>query len=199
MRRWRAFLGGVIAAALLVVADAGPQTAVAQERNVRVEFGRGQSSTSSGHGPRYEGQITGSTSGRPASRRHDGQLQRQQLLQHPRPGGATRCSTARSRAISPTSSFPTAATMSSGLPDAQCRAPQRAGAVYAQDRSDGRQPVAPAPTDFADGLSGGPDFFQWPASHRAMPSTSERGPRRRADSSPGCVNGEILRKRRMPQ
>lgn len=45
MRLWRAFVGVLVVVTLAVTAYLGPRPAVAQERSERVEFSRGQSST----------------------------------------------------------------------------------------------------------------------------------------------------------
>ncbi len=114
MRMWRAFLGVVVAMALVVIADFGQQAALAQERSARVEFGRGQSSTV----------IRGTVRG------YDGANYRINVRGGQRlavtmdssnssnyfnilgPAAVKPCSTAQSLAILPTSSFPVAATMS---------------------------------------------------------------------------------------
>lgn len=196
MRRWRAFLGGVIAAALLVVADAGPQTAVAQERNVRVEFGRGQSSTV----------IRGAVRG------YDGANYRVNVRAGQRlavtmdssngsnyfnilgPGGGDALFNG-----SISGDFADIIVPDSGDYVVQVYLMRNAARRNEQARFTlrievtGGRPVAPPQPDFADGLSGGPDFFQVAGISPGDALNIRTRPSAQSPIVTRVVNGEILR------
>lgn len=196
MRRWRAFLGGVIAAALLVVADAGPQTAVAQERNVRVEFGRGQSSTV----------IRGAVRG------YDGANYRVNVRAGQRlavtmdssngsnyfnilgPGGGDALFNG-----SISGDFADIIVPDSGDYIVQVYLMRNAARRNEQARFTlrievtGGRPIAPPQPDFADGLSGGPDFFQVAGISPGDALNIRTRPSAQSPIVTRVVNGEILR------
>ena len=196
MRRWRAFLGGVIAAALLVVADAVPQTAVAQERNVRVEFGRGQSSTViRGTVRGYEGanyRVNVRAGQRLAVTMDSSNGSNYFNILGPGGGEAL-----FNGSIS--GDFADIIVPDSGDYVVQVYLMRNAARRNEQARFTlrievtGGRPIAPPQPDFADGLSGGPDFFQVSGVSRNDALNIRSRPSAQSPIVTRVVNGEILR------
>lgn len=196
MRRWRAFLGGVIAAALLVVADAGPQTAVAQERNVRVEFGRGQSSTvirgtvRGYEGANYRINVRGGQRLAVTMDSSNGSNYFNILG----PGGGDALFNG-----SISGDFADIIVPDSGDYVVQVYLMRNAARRNEQARFTlrievtGGRPVAPPQPDFADGLSGGPDFFQVAGISPGDALNIRTRPSAQSPIVTRVVNGEILR------
>ncbi|MFN3832599.1 MAG: SH3 domain-containing protein [Allorhizobium sp.] len=196
MRRWRAFLGGVIAAALLVVADAGPQTAVAQERNVRVEFGRGQSSTViRGTVRGYEGAnyLVNVRGGQRLAVTMDSS-NGSNYFNILGPGGGEALFNG-----SISGDFADIIVPDSGDYVVQVYLMRNAARRNEQARFTlrievtGGRPIAPPQPDFADGLSGGPDFFQVSGVSRNDALNIRSRPSAQSPIVTRVVNGEILR------
>lgn len=196
MRRWRAFLGGVIAAALLVVADAGPQTAVAQERNVRVEFGRGQSSTvirgtiRGYEGANYRVNVRGGQRLAVTMDSSNGSNYFNILG----PGGGDALFNG-----SISGDFADIIVPDSGDYVVQVYLMRNAARRNEQARFTlrievtGGRPIAPPQPDFADGLSGGPDFFQVAGISPGDALNIRTRPSAQSPIVTRVVNGEILR------
>ncbi|MDR7030766.1 SH3 domain-containing protein [Rhizobium rosettiformans] len=196
MRRWRAFLGGVIAAALLVVADAGPQTAVAQERNVRVEFGRGQSSTvirgtvRGYEGANYRVNVRGGQRLAVTMDSSNGSNYFNILG----PGGGDALFNG-----SISGDFADIIVPDSGDYIVQVYLMRNAARRNEQARFTlrievtGGRPIAPPQPDFADGLSGGPDFFQVAGISPGDALNIRTRPSAQSPIVTRVVNGEILR------
>lgn len=196
MRRWRAFLGGVIAAALLVVADAGPQTADAQERNVRVEFGRGQSSTvirgtvRGYEGANYRVNVRGGQRLAVTMDSSNGSNYFNILG----PGGGDALFNG-----SISGDFADIIVPDSGDYVVQVYLMRNAARRNEQARFTlrievtGGRPVAPPQPDFADGLSGGPDFFQVAGISPGDALNIRTRPSAQSPIVTRVVNGEILR------
>lgn len=196
MRRWRAFLGGVTAAALLVVADAGPQTAVAQERNVRVEFGRGQSSTvirgtvRGYEGANYRVNVRGGQRLAVTMDSSNGSNYFNILG----PGGGDALFNG-----SISGDFADIIVPDSGGYVVQVYLMRNAARRNEQARFTlrievtGGRPVAPPQPDFADGLSGGPDFFQVAGISPGDALNIRTRPSAQSPIVTRVVNGEILR------
>lgn len=196
MRRWRAFLGGVIAAALLVVADAGSQTAVAQERNVRVEFGRGQSSTvirgtvRGYEGANYRVNVRGGQRLAVTMDSSNGSNYFNILG----PGGGDALFNG-----SISGDFADIIVPDSGDYVVQVYLMRNAARRNEQARFTlrievtGGRPVAPPQPDFADGLSGGPDFFQVAGISPGDALNIRTRPSAQSPIVTRVVNGEILR------
>lgn len=196
MRRWRAFLGGVIAAALLVVADAGPQTAVAQERNVRVEFGRGQSSTViRGTVRGYEGAnyLVNVRGGQRLAVTMDSS-NGSNYFNILGPGGGEALFNG-----SISGDFADIIVADSGDYVVQVYLMRNAARRNEQARFTlrievtGGRPIAPPQPDFADGLSGGPDFFQVAGISPGDALNIRTRPSAQSPIVTRVVNGEILR------
>lgn len=196
MRRWRAFLGGVVAAALLVVADAGSQTAVAQERNVRVEFGRGQSSTvirgtvRGYEGANYRVNVRGGQRLAVTMDSSNGSNYFNILG----PGGGDALFNG-----SISGDFADIIVPDSGDYVVQVYLMRNAARRNEQARFTlrievtGGRPVAPPQPDFADGLSGGPDFFQVAGISPGDALNIRTRPSAQSPIVTRVVNGEILR------
>lgn len=196
MRRWRAFLGGVIAAALLVVADAGSQTAVAQERNVRVEFGRGQSSTvirgavRGYEGANYRVNVRGGQRLAVTMDSSNGSNYFNILG----PGGGDALFNG-----SISGDFADIIVPDSGDYVVQVYLMRNAARRNEQARFTlrievtGGRPVAPPQPDFADGISGGPDFFQVAGISPGDALNIRTRPSAQSPIVTRVVNGEILR------
>ncbi|WP_245407904.1 SH3 domain-containing protein [Rhizobium sp. TH135] len=196
MRRWRAFLGGVIAAALLVVADAGPQTAVAQERNVRVEFGRGQSSTvirgtvRGYEGANYRINVRGGQRLAVTMDSSNGSNYFNILG----PGGGDALFNG-----SISGDFADIIAPDSGDYVVQVYLMRNAARRNEQARFTlrievtGGRPIAPPQPNFADGLSGGPDFFQVAGISPGDALNIRTRPSAQSPIVTRVVNGEILR------
>jgi len=196
MRRWRAFLGGVIAAALLVVAEAVPQTAVAQERNVRVEFGRGQSSTvirgtvRGYEGANYRVNVRGGQRLAVTMDSSNGSNYFNILG----PGGGEALFNG-----SISGDFADIIVPDSGDYVVQVYLMRNAARRNEQARFTlrievtGGRPIAPPQPDFADGLSGGPDFFQVAGISPGDALNIRTRPSAQSPIVTRVVNGEILR------
>lgn len=196
MRRWRAFLGGVIAAALLVVADAGSQRAVAQERNVRVEFGRGQSSTvirgtvRGYEGANYRVNVRGGQRLAVTMDSSNGSNYFNILG----PGGGDALFNG-----SISGGFADIIVPDSGDYVVQVYLMRNAARRNEQARFTlrievtGGRPTAPPQPDFADGLSGGPDFFQVAGISPGDALNIRTRPSTQSPIVTRVVNGEILR------
>lgn len=196
MRRWRAFLGGVIAAALLVVAEAVPQTAVAQERNVRVEFGRGQSSTvirgtvRGYEGANYRVNVRGGQRLAVTMDSSNGSNYFNILG----PGGGVALFNG-----SISGDFADIIVPDSGDYVVQVYLMRNAARRNEQARFTlrievtGGRPIAPPQPDFADGLSGGPDFFQVAGISPGDALNIRTRPSAQSPIVTRVVNGEILR------
>ena len=196
MRRWRAFLAGVIAAALLVVADAGPQTAVAQEQNVRVEFGRGQSSTvirgtvRGYEGANYRVNVRGGQRLAVTMDSSNGSNYFNILG----PGGGDALFNG-----SISGDFADIIVPDSGDYVVQVYLMRNAARRNEQARFTlrievtGGRPVAPPQPDFADGLLGGPDFFQVAGISPGDALNIRTRPSAQSPIVTRVVNGEILR------
>lgn len=196
MRLWRAFVGVLVAAALSVIADVGIGTAVAQERNARVEFSRGQSSTT----------IRGSVRG------YDGISYRVNVR-----GGQRLAVTMDSsngsnyfNILGPdggealfngsiSGNFADVIVPASGDYVVQVYLMRNAARRNEQARFTlrvevtGGRPIAPPSPDFADGLSGGPDFFQVAGISRGDVLNIRTRPSAQSPIVTRVVNGEILR------
>lgn len=196
MRLWRAFAGVLVAAALSVIADVGIGSAVAQERNARVEFSRGQSSTT----------IRGSIRG------YDGINYRVNVR-----GGQRLAVTMDSsngsnyfNILGPdggealfngsiSGNFADVIVPASGDYVVQVYLMRNAARRNEQARFTlrievtGGRPIAPPSPDFADGLSGGPDFFQVAGIARGDALNIRTRPSAQSPIVTRVVNGEILR------
>jgi hypothetical protein len=196
MHLWRAFVGVLIAAALSVIADVGIGTAVAQERNARVEFSRGQSSTT----------IRGSIRG------YDGINYRINVR-----GGQRLAVTMDSsngsnyfNILGPdggealfngsiSGNFADVIVPAGGDYVVQVYLMRNAARRNEQARFTlrvevtGGRPIAPPSPDFADGLSGGPDFFQVAGISRGDALNIRTRPSAQSPIVTRVLNGEILR------
>lgn len=196
MRRWRAFSGAVIAAVLLVVADVGPQTAVAQERNTRVEFGRGQSSTvirgtvRGYEGANYRVNVRGGQRLAVTMDSSNGSNYFNILG----PGGGDALFNG-----SISGDFADIIVPDSGDYVVQVYLMRNAARRNEQARFTlrievtGGRPIAPPQPDFADGLSGGPDFFQVAGISPGDALNIRTRPSAQSPIVTRVVNGEILR------
>lgn len=196
MRLWRAFVGVLVAAALPVIADVGIGTAVAQEHNARVEFSRGQSSTTI----------------RSSIRGYDGINYRVNVRGGQRLA-VTMDSTNGSNYFnilgpdggealfngSISGNFADVIVPASGDYVVQVYLMRNAARRNEQARFTlrievtGGRPIAPPSPDFADGLSGGPDFFQVAGIARGDALNIRTRPSAQSPIVTRLVNGEILR------
>ncbi len=186
----------MIAAALLVVADAGPQTAVAQERNVRVEFGRGQSSTvirgtvRGYEGANYRVNVRGGQRLAVTMDSSNGSNYFNILG----PGGGDALFNG-----SISGDFADIIVPDSGDYVVQVYLMRNAARRNEQARFTlrievtGGRPIAPPQPDFADGLSGGPDFFQVAGISPGDALNIRTRPTAQSPIVTRVVNGEILR------
>lgn len=196
MRLWRAFVGVLVAAALPVIADVGIGTAVAQDRNARVEFSRGQSSTT----------IRGSIRG------YDGINYRVNVRGGQRLAVTMDSSNASNyfNILGPdggealfngsiSGNFADVIVPASGDYVVQVYLMRNAARRNEQARFTlrievtGGRPIAPPSPDFADGLSGGPDFFQVAGISRGDALNIRTRPSAQSPIVTRVVNGEILR------
>lgn len=196
MRLWRAFVGVLVAAALSVIADVGIGSAVAQERNARVEFSRGQSSTT----------IRGSIRG------YDGIKYRVNVRGGQRLAVTMDSSNASNyfNILGPeggealfngsiSGNFADVIVPASGDYVVQVYLMRNAARRNEQARFTlrvevtGGRPIAPPSPDFADGLSGGPDFFQVAGISRGDALNIRTRPSAQSPIVTRVVNGEILR------
>lgn len=196
MRLWRAFVGVLVAAALPVIADVGIGTAVAQDRNARVEFSRGQSSTT----------IRGSIRG------YDGINYRVNVRGGQRLAVTMDSSNASNyfNILGPdggealfngsiSGNFADVIVPASGDYVVQVYLMRNAARRNEQARFTlrievtGGRPITPVAPDFADGLSGGPDFFQVAGISRGDALNIRTRPSAQSPIVTRVVNGEILR------
>jgi Bacterial SH3 domain len=196
MRLWRAFVGVLVTAALPVIADVGIGSAVAQERNARVEFSRGQSSTT----------IRGSIRG------YDGINYRVNVRGGQRLAVTMDSSNASNyfNILGPdggealfngsiSGNFADVIVPASGDYVVQVYLMRNAARRNEQARFTlrievtGGRPIAPPSPDFADGLSGGPDFFQVAGISRGDALNIRTRPSAQSPIVTRVVNGEILR------
>ncbi|PLK72200.1 DNA breaking-rejoining protein [Rhizobium sp. TH135] len=185
-----------MAAALLVVADAGPQTAVAQERNVRVEFGRGQSSTvirgtvRGYEGANYRINVRGGQRLAVTMDSSNGSNYFNILG----PGGGDALFNG-----SISGDFADIIAPDSGDYVVQVYLMRNAARRNEQARFTlrievtGGRPIAPPQPNFADGLSGGPDFFQVAGISPGDALNIRTRPSAQSPIVTRVVNGEILR------
>lgn len=196
MRMWRAFLGVVVAMALVVIADFGQQAALAQERSARVEFGRGQSSTV------IRGAVRGYEGANYRVNVRDGQRlavtmdssNGSNYFNILGPGGGDALFNG-----SISGDFADIIVPGSGDYVVQVYLMRNAARRNEQARFTlrievtGGRPVAPPQPDFADGLSGGPDFVQVAGISPGDALNIRRRPSAQSPIVTRVVNGEILR------
>ncbi len=196
MRMWRAFVGGVVAMALVVIADFGQQAALAQERSARVEFGRGQSSTvirgtvRGYDGANYRINVRGGQRLAVTMDSSNGSNYFNILG----PGGGDALFNG-----SISGDFADIIVPASGDYTVQVYLMRNAARRNEQARYTlgievtGGRPIAPPSPDFADGLSGGPDFFQVAGISRGDALNIRTRPSAQSPIVTRVVNGEILR------
>ncbi|MDH4414057.1 MAG: SH3 domain-containing protein [Rhizobium sp.] len=194
MRLWRAFVGGVVALAVTVQIGAG--SAVAQERNARVEFSRGQSSTTIRGSVRgYEGinyRINVRGGQRLAVTMDSSNGSNYFNILGPIGGEALFNG-------SVSGNFADIIVPDSGDYTVQVYLMRNAARRNEQARFTlrievtGGRPIAPPAPDFADGLSGGPDFFQVAGVSRGDALNIRTRPSAQSPIVTRVVNGEILR------
>jgi Bacterial SH3 domain len=196
MRLWRAFVGVLVAAAMSVIADVGIGSAVAQERNARVEFSRGQSSTTIRGGIRgYDGinyRVNVRGGQRLAVTMDSSNASNYFNILGPDGGEAL-----FNGSIS--GNFADVIVPASGDYVVQVYLMRNAARRNEQARFTlrievtGGRPIAPPSPDFADGLSGGPDFFQVAGISRGDALNIRTRPSAQSPIVTRVVNGEILR------
>ncbi|MCZ8181251.1 MAG: SH3 domain-containing protein [Rhizobium sp.] len=196
MRMWRAFLGVVVAMALVVIADFGQQAALAQERSARVEFGRGQSSTvirgtvRGYDGANYRINVRG---GQRLAVTMDSS-NRSNYFNILGPGGGEALFNG-----SISGDFADIIVPGSGDYVVQVYLMRNAARRNEQARFTlrievtGGRPIAPPSPAFADGLSGGPDFFQVAGISPGDTLNIRTRPSAQSPIVTRVVNGEILR------
>ncbi|MDM7979050.1 MAG: SH3 domain-containing protein [Rhizobium sp.] len=196
MRMWRAFVGVVVAMALVVIADFGQQAALAQERSARVEFGRGQSSTvirgtvRGYEGANYRINVRG---GQRLAVTMDSSNS-SNYFNILGPGGGEALFNG-----SISGDFADIIVPGSGDYVVQVYLMRNAARRNEQARFTlrievtGGRPIAPPAPDFADGLSGGPDFFQVVGISRGDALNIRTRPSAQSPIVTRVVNGEILR------
>ncbi len=196
MRMWRAFVGGVVAMALVVIADFGQQAALAQERSARVEFGRGQSSTV------IRGTVRGYDGANYSINVRGGQRlavtmdssNSSNYFNILGPGGGEALFNG-----SISGDFADIIVPGSGDYVVQVYLMRNAARRNEQARFTlrievtGGRPIAPPSPDFADGLAGGPDFFQVAGISRGDALNIRTRPSAQSPIVTRVVNGEILR------
>lgn len=196
MRMWRWLVGGVVAMALVVIADFGQQAALAQERSARVEFGRGQSSTvirgtvRGYDGANYRINVRGGQRLAVTMDSSNGSNYFNILG----PGGGEALFNG-----SISGDFADIIVPASGDYTVQVYLMRNAARRNEQARYTlrievtGGRPIAPPSPDFADGLSGGPDFFQVAGISRGDALNIRTRPSAQSPIVTRVVNGEILR------
>lgn len=196
MRLWRAFVGVLVVVTLAVTAYLGPRPAVAQERSERVEFSRGQSSTTiRGTVRGYEGinyriNVRGGQRLAVTMDSSNGSNYFNILG----PGGGEALFNG-----SISGDFADVIVPDSGDYSVQVYLMRNAARRNEQARFTlrievtGGSPVAPPSPDFADGLSGGPDFFQVAGISRGDALNIRTRPSAQSAIVTRVVNGEILR------
>jgi hypothetical protein len=196
MRLLRAFAGGVVAMMLVFAADAGQQTALAQERSARVEFSRGQSSTTlRGTVRGYEGinyRVNVRAGQRLAVTMDSSNGSNDFNILGPGGGEAL-----FNGAVS--GDFADIIVPNSGDYVVQVYLMRNAARRNEQARFTlridvtGGNPVPPRQPDFADGLAGGPDFFEVAGLSRGDALNIRSRPSAQSPVVTRVVNGEILR------
>lgn len=196
MRVWRAFVGGMMAMTLMLIADTVPQSAMAQDRTARVEFGRGQSATTirgvvrGYEGISYRVNIRGGQ--RLAVTMNTSNGSNYFNILGPDGGEALfngSVSGDFADVIVPTSGdyvVQVYLMRNAARRNEQARFTLRAEVT-------GGTPIAPVSPDFADGLSGGPDFFEVAGVSRGDVLNIRSRPSAQSAIVTRVVNGEILR------
>lgn len=196
MRWWRACVGGMVAVMLGITANVGSQTAMAQDRSARVEFSRGQSSTvirgtvRGYEGVSYRVNVRGGQRLAVTMNTSNGSNYFSILG----PGGGEALFNG-----SISGDFADIIVPDSGEYTVQvylmrnaARRNEKARFTLRIEVTGGR-PVAPPSPDFADGLSGGPDFFQVAGVSRGDALNIRSRPSAQSPIVTRVVNGEILR------
>lgn len=196
MRLWRGFVGGVIAMAFAVCSAGSPHQAEAQERSARIEFGRGQSSTiirgtiRGYEGVNYRINVRGGQ--RLAVSMDSSNSSNYFNILGPSGGEAL-----FNGSIS--GNFADVIVPVSGdyvvqvyLMRNAARRGEQARFTLRIEVTSGRPVVPPSP-DFADGLSGGPDFFEVAGISPGDALNIRTRPSARSPIVTRVVNGEILR------
>ncbi|MDH4441962.1 MAG: SH3 domain-containing protein [Rhizobium sp.] len=196
MRLWRAFVGVVVTVTLAVIADVGTGPAVAQERNARVEFSRGQSATTiRGTVRGYEGinyRVNVRGGQRLAVTMDSSNGSNYFNILGPDGGDALFNG-------SIAGDFADVIVPTSGDYTVQVYLMRNAARRNEQARFTlrievtGGTPIAPPSPDFADGLSGGPDFLQVAGIARGDALNIRTRPNAQSAIVTRVVNGEILR------
>lgn len=196
MRVWRAFVGGMMAMTLMLIADTVPQSAMAQDRTARVEFGRGQSATTirgvvrGYEGISYRVNIRGGQ--RLAVTMNTSNGSNYFNILGPDGGEALFNG-------SVSGDFADVIVPTSGDYVVQVYLMRNAARRNEQARFTlrievtGGTPIAPVSPDFADGLSGGPDFFEVAGVSRGDVLNIRSRPSAQSAIVTRVVNGEILR------
>lgn len=196
MRWWRACVGGMVAVMLGITANVGSQTAMAQDRSARVEFSRGQSSTvirgtvRGYEGVSYRVSVRGGQRLAVTMNTSNGSNYFNILG----PGGGEALFNG-----SISGDFADIIVPDSGEYTVQVYLMRNAARRNEQARFTlrievtGGRPVAPPSPDFADGLSGGPDFFQVAGVSRGDALNIRSRPSAQSPIITRVVNGEILR------
>lgn len=182
--------------ALVVIADFGQQAALAQERSARVDFGRGQSSTvirgtvRGYDGANYRINVRGGQRLAVTMDSSNGSNYFNILG----PGGGDALFNG-----SISGDFADIIVPASGDYTVQVYLMRNAARRNEQARYTlrievtGGRPIAPPSPDFADGLSGGPDFFQVAGISRGDALNIRTRPSAQSPIVTRVVNGEILR------
>lgn len=197
MRSWRAFVGGLYVVSLAVTANVSSTSVMAQDRSARVEFSRGQSSTTIRGAIRgYEGinyRINVRSGQRLAVTMDSSNGSNYFNILGPDGGDAL-----FNGSIS--GNFADVIVPDSGDYTVQVYLMRNAARRNEQARFTlrvevtGGRPIAPPPSpDFADGLSGGPDFFQVAGISRGDALNIRTRPSAQSPIVTRVVNGEILR------
>jgi len=196
MRWWRACVGGMVSVMLGITANVGSQTAMAQDRSARVEFSRGQSSTvirgtvRGYEGVSYRVRVRGGQRLAVTMNTSNGSNYFNILG----PGGGEALFNG-----SISGDFADIIVPDSGEYTVQVYLMRNAARRNEQARFTlrievtGGRPVAPPSPDFADGLSGGPDFFQVAGVSRGDALNIRSRPSAQSPIVTRVVNGEILR------
>ena len=196
MRLWCAFVGGLVAVTLAVIADVVPRSAIAQDRSARVEFGQGQSSTLIRGAIRgYEGmnyRVNLSGGQRLAVTIDTSNASNYFNILGPDGGEALfngSISGDSADVIVPDSGDYTVQVY---LMRNAARRDERARFTLRIEATGGTPRRTPSP-DFADGLSGGPDFFEVAGISRGDALNIRTRPNAQSPVVARVVNGEVLR------
>lgn len=196
MRLWRVCVGGVVAVMLGIGSEVGPHMALAQEREARVEFSRGQSSTT------IRGTIRGYEGINYRVSLRDGQRlavtmdssNGSNYFNILSPGGGEALFNG-----SISGDFADVIVPVSGDYVVQVYLMRNAARrnelarFTLRIKATGGAPIAPPSPDFADGLSGGPDFFEVAGVSRGDALNIRSRPSTQARIVARVINGEILR------